>query len=149
MRANNALALVFTNTSDHMLEGLTGVRSMASVPFGGRYRIIDFHLSNIVNAGISKIGLVPRANYRSLMDHIGSGRPWDLDRKNDGLFVFQHSLLGGDSSLDAKLFAHNMEFINRSNCEYAIVSSSYMIANVDLEAAAKAYEESGADICVI
>ena len=47
MRANNALALVFTNTSDHMLEGLTGVRSMASVPFGGRYRIIDFHLSNI------------------------------------------------------------------------------------------------------
>ena len=145
----NYMGIINLEESEKDIRSLTNFRPIGTIPVAGRYRVIDFTLSNMVNAGLRHISVFCKKETRSLPDHLGAGRPWDLDRKNDGLFVFQHSLLGGDSSLDAKLFAHNMEFINRSNCEYAIVSSSYMIANVDLEAAAKAYEESGADICVI
>ena len=60
---------------------------MASVPFGGRYRLIDFTLSNMVNSGINKVGVITKSNYQSLMDHLGSGKAWDLSRKRDGLFI--------------------------------------------------------------
>lgn len=145
----NYMGIINLEESEKDIRSLTNFRPIGTIPVAGRYRVIDFALSNLVNAGLRHVSVFCKKETRSLSDHLGAGRPWDLDRKNDGLFVFQHNLLGGDSSLDAKLFANNMEFINRSNCEYAIVTSSYMIANVDFDAAAKAYEESGADIFVI
>ena len=150
MRANNALALVFTNTSDHMLEGLTGVRSMASVPFGGRYRIIDFHLSNIVNAGISKIGLVPRANYRSLMDHIGSGRPWDLDRKMGGISFLPPFIDGNAGMYKGHIDAiHNLRsYISKGQHEYVVLCDANTILNIDLKAMFKQHKKNGADITI-
>ncbi len=150
MRANNALALVFTNSNDHMLEELTGVRSMASVPFGSRYRIIDFHLSNLVNAGISKIGIVPRANYRSLMDHIGSGRPWDLDRKMGGISFLPPFIDGNAGMYKGHIDAiHNLRsYISKGQHEYVVLCDANTILNIDLKAMFKQHKLTGADITV-
>lgn len=86
MRNNNVMGLLFSNMHDEVLRDLTDSRALGSVPFGGRYRLIDFPLSNMVNAGISKVGIITKSNYQSLMDHIGSGKSWDLSRKNEGLY---------------------------------------------------------------
>ena len=86
MRGNKILGIVFPNVHDELMGELTERRSMGSVPFCGRYRLIDFSLSNLVNAGISTVGIVTKSNYQSLMDHIGTGKAWDLDRKSGGLF---------------------------------------------------------------
>ena len=87
MRPNDVLGVIFSNTHDSLIHELTEVRAIGSVPFGGRYRLIDFSLSNLVNAGISKVGVITRSNYQSLMDHLSGGKSWDLARKKDGLFV--------------------------------------------------------------
>ena len=70
MRNNNVLGLLFSNMHDEALRELTGIRALGSVPFGGRYRLIDFPLSNMVNAGISKVGVITKSNYQSLMEPI-------------------------------------------------------------------------------
>ena len=75
MREDTVLGIIFSNMHDETLGELTNVRTMGSVPFGGRYRFIDFPLSNMVNSGISNVGVVTKSNYQSLIDHIGSGRP--------------------------------------------------------------------------
>ena len=85
MRANNVLGIIYSNAYDSVLSELTNARTMGSVPFGGRYRLIDFALSNLVNCGINKVGIITKSNYQSLMDHIGTGKPWDLSRKRGGL----------------------------------------------------------------
>jgi len=81
MSASAVAGIIFANVHDELLAGLTEQRSMASIPFGGRYRLIDFPLSNLVNAGVSNVGLITKENYRSLLDHIGSGLYWELCRK--------------------------------------------------------------------
>ena len=87
MRANNMLGVLFSNVHDENIRELTEKRAMGSVPFGGRYRLIDFPLSNMVNSGINKVGVITKNNYQSLMDHLGSGKAWDLSRKREGLFI--------------------------------------------------------------
>ena len=85
MIGKNVLGIIFCNSQDSVLNELTSVRAVGSVPFGGRYRLVDFALSQLVNSGISKVGLVTKQNFKSLADHVGSGHPWDLARKNGGL----------------------------------------------------------------
>ena len=82
-----AVCIILSNIHDNNIPELTKVRSIASVPYGGRYRLIDFTLSNMVNSGITKVGVITKSNYQSLMDHVGSGKEWDLVRKNGGLFI--------------------------------------------------------------
>ena len=79
------LGILFPNMGDGFVREMTEIRCIGSVPFAGRYRLIDFSLSNMVNAGITKVGVTTRQNYRSLMDHLGSGKPWDLSRKKGGI----------------------------------------------------------------
>lgn len=151
MRSDRALALVFANTGDALLTELTAFRSMASVPFGGRYRVIDFHLSNLVNAGIDKIGIIPRSNYRSLMDHIGSGKPWDLDRKQGGLCFLPPFIIGSDSGvykghIDA--IRNICTFLERSHEEYVILCDADTVLNIDLDKMLKTHIKSGADVTV-
>lgn len=150
MRANNALALIFTNSNDKMLDELTGVRSMASVPFGGRYRIIDFHISNIVNAGIGKVGIVPRANYRSLMDHIGAGKPWDLDRKTGGISFLPPFIDGNAGVYKGHLDAINnlRSYISKGSFEYVVLCDANTVLNIDLKDMFKEHKKNNADITV-
>lgn len=81
MAAKNVLGIIFSNAYDEALPELTALRTMGSIPFAARYRLIDFPLSNMVNAEIPQVGVITKSNYRSLMDHIGTGKPWDLSRK--------------------------------------------------------------------
>ena len=81
----NTLGIIFPNTYDDLIPELVHRRTMASVPFGGRYRMIDFTLSAMVNAGIDNVTVLAKKNYYSLMDHLGNGREWDLSRKLGGL----------------------------------------------------------------
>ena len=88
MNGKSVLGIIFANIHEEALDTLTAQRTMGSVPFCSRYRLIDFPLSNMVESGITKIGVITNANFRSLMDHVGkTGKPWDLSRKNDGLYL--------------------------------------------------------------
>lgn len=81
----NALGIIFPNSYDNLVPELVTERLMASIPFASRYRMVDFILSSMVNCGIGNVSIIVRKNYHSLMDHLGSGREWDLTRKNGGL----------------------------------------------------------------
>ena len=81
------MGIIFSNIYDEHLGEVTKQRTLASLPFGGRYRLIDFVLSNMVNSEITNVGVITKSNYQSLMDHLGKGKEWDLDRKIDGLFI--------------------------------------------------------------
>ena len=81
------VGIIFSNIHDKNIPELTRIRTMASIPFGGRYRLIDFPLSNMVNSGITNIGVIAHSNYRSLMDHIGTGKDWDLARRSGGIKI--------------------------------------------------------------
>ena len=74
----NVLGLIFASMHDSDVIDLTKKRTMGSIPFGGRYRLIDFPLSNMVNSGIKEVGVITKSNYGSLLDHLGSGREWDF-----------------------------------------------------------------------
>lgn len=82
------LGIIFPNSYDYFVPELVGLRLMASIPFASRYRLIDFTLSSMVTSGISNVAVVVSNNYQSLIDHLGSGRSWDLVRKNGGLNIF-------------------------------------------------------------
>ncbi len=150
MRNNNVLGIVFASANDERLGELTSRRSIASVPFGGRYRLIDFALSNLVNAGISKVGLITKSNYQSLMDHVGSAKSWGLDRKNGGLHILPP--YGRASSgvyvgqVDA-LYGIG-HFLRRSTEQYAVICNSDMALNIDISDMVEQHISSGADITV-
>ncbi len=150
MRKNTCLGIVFPNAHDDLMGEMTEKRSMGSLPFCGRYRIIDFALSNLVNAGISKVGMVTKANYQSLMDHIGTGKAWDLDRKSGGLFF-----LSPYSNTEAKVYTGHvdalfgaMTFLKKSVEQYVVMCDGDVIANIDLSKMIDRHIESGADITI-
>ncbi|MCM8710198.1 glucose-1-phosphate adenylyltransferase subunit GlgD [Clostridium sp. SYSU_GA19001] len=142
------MGILMLNENEDRIRRLTKTRPLASIPFGGRYRIIDFVLSNMVNSGITNIGIFTDGKTRSLMDHIGSGKPWDLDRKINGLFVFN---LGDPNYYMSEINAlkNNLEYFYKSKEKYVLFSPSYMVCNIDYKAAASYHEASGADITVI
>ncbi len=142
------MAILNLAENENNIRSLTTNRPIASIPIGSRYRVIDFMLSNLVNAGIGNVGIFTESNSRSLADHLGTGKPWDLNRKNDGLFLFNHGLCNLMYT-DSKLIKNNMEYIYRSKSKDVILCSSYMVCNMDFAAVARAHEASGADITVV
>jgi len=144
----NYIGILMLNENEDNIKSLTKARPIASIPIGGRYRIIDFVLSNMVNSGIHNIGIFANTKTRSLVDHLGSGQSWDLDRKINGLFLFNFST-DGSQSRDIDALSDNMEYIYRTKQDYVIISSSYMLCNMDYNEAAKFHEESGSDITLL
>ncbi len=151
MRTSLVAGIVFANTSDNFLKKLTANRSMASVPYGGRYRLIDFALSNLVNAGVASVGIITKEKYRSLMDHVGSGIAWDLDRKSGGLYLlppYQSSKMRRyNGTVDALYGAK--DYIDRCNTEYIVLSNCDIIANVDITSAIENHIANNADISIV
>ncbi len=150
MRKNNVLGLVFPNVHDELMAEMTAKRSMGSVPFFGRYRLIDFSLSNLVNAGVSKVGVVTKSNYQSLMDHIGTGKAWDLDRKSGGLYF-----LPPYSNNEAKVYVGHidglfgaMNFLRHSKEDYVVLCDADVITNFDLSCMIEQHINSGADVTI-
>lgn len=102
------MAIINLDENENDIRSLTTNRPIASIPIGSRYRVIDFMLSNIVNSGIKNVGIFSSTNSRSLTDHVGTGKAWDLNRKIDGLFLFNHGLCDFVNH-DSKLLKNNME----------------------------------------
>ena len=152
MRANQVLGIVYSNSCDESISELTASRTMGSVPFGGRYRLIDFVLSNMVNSGISKVAVLTDSNFRSLMDHIGNGKPWDLARKRDGLFMFPpFNALDSVSDSGDRINALNriLGFISDSSEEYVLLCDTNTVYNMDFGDMYDYHTKTGADITVL
>jgi glucose-1-phosphate adenylyltransferase len=133
------------------LEELTYYRCVASVPFGGRYRLIDFALSNMVNSGIDNVAVFTQHKYRSLMDHLGSGKEWDLDRKRGGLFVLP-AVTGeptGMSRGDLYQFYCHRDYFYRGREEYVLISRSHMVCNIHFGDVLRFHQETRADVTVV
>ncbi len=145
------MGIIFSNIYDEQLGEITANRTLASLPFGGRYRLIDFVLSNMVASGITNVGVITKQNYQSLMDHLGSGKEWDLDRKVDGLFILPPFGQGQKSVYRGKLEAlwGTLRFLERSNEEYVLLSDANIICSIDFQSLLQRHIESDAQISVI
>jgi len=133
------------------LEELTYERCIASVPFGGRYRLIDFVLSSMVNSGISNVAVFTHKKYRSLMDHLGSGKGWDLNRKRNGLFILPPAIDEYKEMLKGDLYniSRHRDYFHRSTQEYVIISHGHMVCNIDFREVVESHKISGADITLV
>ena len=146
----NAMGLIFTN--DASLGELTNKRTMASLPFGGRYRQVDFALSNLSCAGIKHIGIISRHSYQSLMNHVGDGEEWGLELEEGGLeFLtpFAHSTVG---TYRGKLESINnaMDFLEFGDEEdYVVMVDSAVLCNIDINKVLEAHIASGKDVTVV
>jgi len=145
--------LIFSNIHDGSLPELTNRRTMASVPFGCRYRLIDFALSNMVNSGISNIGIITHYNYQSLLDHIGMGTDWDLARRSGGIKILPPFITAYANGAAQKVYSSRLEalmgvmnFISRAPEEYVVLSDCDVICNMDITDMVRFHESRGADI---
>ena len=139
-------------TGDEKIAPLTDIRANSALPIAGRYRIIDFVLSNMANAGITNVGIATESNYSSLMDHTRSGKPWDLDRKKQGLNILPPNLENqkfGVIKGNIDLLAGIRDYISRSNQTYVILSLGNMVYNIDFDEVVSAHIENQADITAI
>ena len=146
----NAIGIIFPNSYDNLVPELAGDRLMASIPFAGRYRIIDFLLSSLANCGISNIAIVVRENYHSLMDHLGSGREWEKKRKNGGLSIFPPY-----AEKNMKVYSGRVEalesilpYLKSKKEKYVIMMDANIAVDFDFNAMLAEHIESGADVTV-
>lgn len=150
---NNAMGILIASDSEVHMNELTIQRTSASLPFGGRYRMIDFALSNLVNSGISTIGIVTRNNYNSLMDHLRMGRDWDLNRKNSGLTLFPPFAFNTlrdvfKGKVDA-IYSLKGYIMSQKKIDYVVLANTNIICNIDMEEVINEHIERGADITML
>ncbi len=146
-----ALGIIFPNSYDGLVPELVTERLMASIPFASRYRVCDFILSSMARAGISNVSMVVRENYLSLMDHLGTGREWDLARKNGGL-----NIIPPFAQKEVKIYSGRVEalesikgFLVSQTEKYVVMSDTNMIVNMDFTDLLRKHQKSGADITVV
>jgi len=150
----SASGIIFSNIHDNNIPELTRVRTIASVPFACRYRLIDFTLSNMVNSNIYNINLITHYNYQSLMDHIGSGKDWDLARRGGGIKILPPYITGfanrGKNNYETRLEALKgvVNSINRITDEYVVLSDCDVISNIDFNEMISYHQKSGADMTI-
>ncbi|MFR7450519.1 MAG: glucose-1-phosphate adenylyltransferase subunit GlgD [Gemmiger sp.] len=147
----NALGVIFANSYDNLVPELVAERTMASIPFAGRYRMIDFTLSNMANSGVDNVSIIVRKNYHSLMDHLGSGREWDLTRKRGGLNIIppfaERSIKLYSGRVDA--LASVLSWLSAQKERYVILSDSNIAMNFNFNKLLEAHIESGADVTMV
>ena len=148
---NEALGVIFPNSYDGLVPELVKERLMASIPFASRYRLVDFAISSMARAGIDNISLIARENYLSLMDHLGSGREWDLARKNGGL-----NIIPPYAQKEIKVYNGRVEalesiksFLVEQREKYVVMSDVNIIANINYAEIIDAHKKSGADVTVV
>ena len=145
------MGIIFAN--DATMGDLTEKRTMASLPFGGRYRQVDFHLSNMCAAGIRHVGIISRHNYQSLMNHIGDGEEWGLELGEGGLeFLTPYAMSVNDryrGKLENLYFAMDFLTFGGEEDEYVVMADSAVLCNIDLHPVIASHIESGKDITVV
>ena len=144
----DALGIIFPNSYDDLVPELVADRLMASIPFAGRYRMIDFILSSMVNCGIDNVSVIVRKNYHSLLDHLGSGREWDLTRKNGGLNIVppfaEKTVKVYNGRVEA--LASILGFLKSQKEKYVVMADANVAASFDFGAFLQQHIESGADV---
>ena len=148
----DAMGIIYTTKDDLSLRELTSQRAVAALPVAGRYRVVDFVLSNLVNSGVRNVGVITQRNYHSLMDHLGSGKEWDLHTRNNGLFILPPFLTrenGGEylGVLDA--LRANFDYLRRSRQELVILTGSHTVFAASFEPMLAQHEATGADITIM
>ncbi|NLZ72085.1 MAG: glucose-1-phosphate adenylyltransferase subunit GlgD, partial [Clostridiaceae bacterium] len=146
----DAMGIIIADNKRINLGELINERALAAVPFAGRYRIIDMILSSMVNSGIKHIGILAETKYSSLMDHIGTGSYWDLDRLQQGLRIIppytQSDFFRSQNPQDLRGL---YDFLQRSVQQYVVITESNLVANLDLSDCIKTHEKSDADITIV
>lgn len=147
----DVMAIINLMEDDNFLKEISYHRPQAAVPFGGRYRLVDFILSNIVNSGIKNVGILVQHKYRSLMDHLGRGKEWDLDRKRDGLFFLPPADFTAPvtNKWDLQYFHSHLDYINNSRQKYVLIAGYHMVCNIDFNEAFLFHKTMNADITII
>ena len=148
--------LIFSNIHNSSVPELTSVRTIASIPFGCRYRLIDFPLSAMVNSGITKVGVIAHNNYQSLMDHIGTGKDWDLARRSGGIRILPPYITAYNSANGGKLYTTRLEalmgvthFIAKCSEDHIVLSDCDNVCTIDLKDMIRSHEKSGADMTIL
>lgn len=151
---NHLHGILLAYRSDPALRELTRHRNTCSVPFGGRFRIIDFMLSNLVNAGVSDVGLIVNQSYQSLLDHVGSGKDWDLSRKNGGLrilppFSYAHANAGGGNRGRMDALVDVRSYLAKIRQDHVVLAWGDIVANLPLDKVYDQHRRTGADITAV
>ncbi len=148
---SSAMGVIFPNNYDALVPELVNVRLMASIPFASRYRMIDFILSSMANSGIDNISIMVHNNYHSLMDHLGSGREWDLVRKNGGLNIFPPFAERTSQRSTGRVgsLASILDFLRSQKEKYVVIADTNIAVNIDFNAVIQAHIESGADVTAV
>lgn len=147
----NTMGIILTGGKKLALKELSAIRSSSAIPVGGKYRAIDFVLSNMVNSGITSIGVLTQYSFRSLMDHLGGGKEWDLDRRNGGLFVFPPYLSDGDSGWyrgTADAMYNNISYLEKSFEEYVLIATGNCVYKMNFDEMLNYHISKNADITV-
>ena len=142
--------LIFSEMYSDGLDQLTRNRTVASLPFGGRYRQIDFVLSNMVNSDITDIGVITKYNYKSLIDHLGSCQDWDLNRKRGGLMLIPPFLSGSNSGRGKiEELRTALPFLEDKKTDYVLLSDTDTICSIDFKSVVQTHIDSGRDITIV
>ncbi|GHU69750.1 glucose-1-phosphate adenylyltransferase subunit GlgD [Clostridia bacterium] len=148
----NVMGIIYTGEQNPNLRELASERAVAALPVAGRYRIIDFIVSCLVNAGVKNVGVITQKNYHSLMDHLGSGKEWDLHGKNEGLLILPPFLSRENTGLYSGMLealSSNTGYLRRSKQEYVILSNSHYLCNVDFSEMIDAHVTRDADLSML
>ena len=145
-----ALGIIFPNSFDVLVSGMVDLRLMASLPFASRYRLVDFLLSSMSNCGIDNVAILPNRNYLSLMDHLGTGREWDLARKNGGVQIFPPFAENRTKLSTGRVgsLANIMRFLKSQKEKYVVMCDSNLAVNFDFNAMIDAHIANGADVTI-
>ncbi|MBO5727379.1 MAG: glucose-1-phosphate adenylyltransferase subunit GlgD, partial [Oscillospiraceae bacterium] len=150
---NDLHGIIFAYRSHRNLAELTRHRNTCSVPFAGRHRLIDFMLSNMVNAGVTDIGLIVHENYQSLLDHVGSGKDWDLSRKHGGLRILPPFSTAerkqGEYRGTMEALIGVSSYLKKIRQEYVVMAWGDMALNLSIEDVFRQHLASGSDITVV
>lgn len=149
---SSVIGLISTNYSGANFGRLIEDRPVASIPFGGRYRLIDFALSSMVNSEIDTVGVITPANYRSLADHLNMGREWGLNKKSGGLFMLPgavHGIKDVNARFSLRDVIHNKDFFQRADEDTVLFAASNRIYNIDFRPAIEQHETSGAPVTLV
>lgn len=144
----NCMGIITVGNMNHDFGGLCTHRPVYMLPFGGRYRLIDIPISTMVNHGIRTVAIYTGDKIRSTMDHLGNGKPWDLNRRFNGLFLFPPAEADYKRG-DLAQYYSTEEFFNRSSEDYVFITHSHILAKVDLSSIFEKFVKSDADIGLI
>ena len=146
-----AMGIIFSNIYDSSMGELTGHRTSAAIPFAGRYRQVDFALSNMSNAYIKHIAIITKYNYESLMNHIGSCAEWDMVLEDTGVVLLPPYATGHTGVYRGKLEAMYtaLPVLEKAKQDYVVLTDTSVMAAVDYLEAISSHAESGCDLTVI